>query len=115
MSKPSHTHVAIVDDEPRMAEALAMVLRRDGHEVTFFRKPERFFEALTEGSFDLLLTDLKMPKIDGIEVLRQAKAHDPSMPVIMMTAYGTVATALEAIKIGAFAQRRPLHKLRHEN
>lgn len=98
----AHTHVAIVDDEPRMAEALAMVLRRDGHEVSFFTKPERFLKALPESSFDLLLTDLKMPKIDGIEVLRQAKATDPSLPVIMMTAYGTVPTALEAMKLGAF-------------
>ena len=54
-------HLAVLDDEPRLSEVLAMVLRRDGYEVTPFTDPLRFLAALDESHFDLLLTDLKMP------------------------------------------------------
>ncbi len=95
--------VVIVDDEPRMVDVLSMVLRRAGHEVQGFTNPERFLEALGEGEpCDVLLVDLKMPQLDGLEVLRRAVALEPTLPVILMTAFATVQTALSAMRDGAF-------------
>ena len=94
--------IAVLDDEPRMAEVLAMVLRREGHEVTTFGRGEACVQALEAQPFDLLLTDLKMPEMDGVEVLRRARAVDPELPVILVTAHATVRTAIEAMREGAF-------------
>ncbi len=108
--------VAVVDDEPRMAEILAMVLR-SGHDegeppplVETFTSPRAFLTALTraraqeqadEPPFDLLLTDLKMPRVDGVELTRRARAIDPELPVVLITAHATVETAVAAMKEGA--------------
>ena len=96
------TRLAILDDEERMAEVLAMVLRRAGHEVVTHHHPRALLEALDDESYDLLLTDLKMPDIDGLEVLRRVKARFPEMPVVLLTAHGTVSTAVAAMKEGAY-------------
>ena len=81
--------IAVLDDEERMVEILAMVLRREGYEVHAFQQGKSALEALESQPFDLLLTDLKMPGLDGIEVLRRAKALDPKLPVILVTAHAT--------------------------
>ena len=96
------TCIAILDDEERMAEILAMVLRRDGHQVRTFHHPQALLDALANERFDLLLSDLKMPDIDGLEVLRRAKAQHAEMPVVLLTAHGTVDTAVAAMKEGAY-------------
>jgi DNA-binding NtrC family response regulator len=93
--------VLVLDDEPRMVDIVAMVLRREGHEVTPFCDPQRALAALEQGAFDLLVTDLRMPGADGLEVLRRARAACPGLPVILMTAHASVATAIEAMKLGA--------------
>ena len=92
----------ILDDEQRMVDILAMVLRREGYEVQPFIQPASALEVLRTEPFDLLLTDLKMPGADGLTVLRHAKTIDPELPVILITAHATVATAIEAIRDGAF-------------
>ena len=92
----------ILDDEQRMVDILAMVLRREGYEVQSFIQPASALEALRTEPFDLLLTDLKMPGADGLTVLRDAKTIDPELPVILITAHATVATAIAAIREGAF-------------
>jgi len=94
--------VAVVDDEARVAEILAMVLKRSGYDVVTFTDPREAIAALEREPFDLLLTDLKMPHADGIEVLTRARAAQPDLPVILMTAHGTVRTAIDAMKEGAF-------------
>jgi DNA-binding NtrC family response regulator len=94
-------HVAVLDDEPRMAEVLAMVLRAPGYVVTAFTDPRACLAAVESQGFDLLLTDLKMSGLDGLEVLRRARAVDPSLPVVLITAHSTVATAVAAMKEGA--------------
>jgi DNA-binding NtrC family response regulator len=96
------SRVAVLDDEQRMVEILGMVLRREGYEVVPFLEPEAALEALEAQPFDLLLTDLKMPQIDGVEVLRRARAIDPKLPVILITAHATVNTAVAALREGAF-------------
>ena len=94
--------LAVLDDEQRMVDILEMVLRREGYEVRSFVEPEAALAALAKQPFDLLLTDLKMPGMDGIEVLRRAREIDPGIPVILMTAYATVQTAIQALRDGAF-------------
>jgi len=98
----SAAQLAVVDDEPRLAEILAMLLRRDGHKVDVFPTAEAFLAALAEQSFDLLLTDLMMPGVDGLELLRRVKPLAPDMPVVLITAHASVPTAVAAIREGAF-------------
>jgi DNA-binding NtrC family response regulator len=94
-------HVAVLDDEPRMAEVLGMVLRTPGYVVTTFTDPRACLAAVESEGFDLLLTDLKMAGLDGLDVLRRARAIDPNLPVVLLTAHATVATAVAAMKDGA--------------
>mgnify|MGYP000117598534 CR=1 FL=1 len=94
--------IAVLDDEPRMAEVLAMLLRREKYSVHVFNRPGECLEACKKQRFDLLLTDLKMPDMDGVEVLRKIKALDPTIPVILVTAHATIRTAIEAMREGAF-------------
>jgi len=94
--------VAVLDDEPRMAEIIGMVLRREEYEVEMFTAATDALKALEERPFDLLLTDLKMPEMDGVEALRRAHEIDPDLPIILMTAHASIPTAIEAIRAGAF-------------
>jgi len=94
--------IAILDDEQRMADILGMVLRREGYEVHTFVDPHTALGALEKEPFDLLLTDLKMPLMDGVEMLRRARALAPELPVILITAHATVPTAIEAMRAGAY-------------
>jgi len=94
--------LAVLDDEQRMVDILAMVLRREGYDVDAYTQPASAISALRAEPFDLLITDLKMPGLDGISVLQQAKAMNPELPVILITAHATVATAIAAMREGAF-------------
>jgi two-component system NtrC family response regulator len=91
----------VLDDERRMVDIVSMVLRRDGHEVTACTDPEDALAQLNDAPFDLLITDLRMPGADGLEVLKRARAAHPELPVILMTAHASVETAIEAMKEGA--------------
>lgn len=94
--------LAVLDDEQRMVDILAMVLRREGYEVGVFTQPSAALESLRTEPFDLLISDLKMPGMDGVEVLRRAKMLNPELPVILITAHATVQTAISAMREGAF-------------
>lgn len=95
-------HIAVLDDEPRMAEIVAMLLRRESYKVQSFTDPVEFVEKLDDLSFDLLLTDLKMPGLGGLEVLKRVRDKDQEVPVILLTAHATIQTAIEAMRMGAF-------------
>ncbi len=101
MSAPA-ARIALLDDEARLVEILAMVLRREGYEVNGFTDPMLALAAIESRDFDLLVTDLKMPGADGIEVLRRARKASPELPVILITAHATVPTAVAALREGAF-------------
>jgi DNA-binding NtrC family response regulator len=92
----------IVDDEPNMCRTLEIVLGDAGRrQVVSARSGEQALE-LADAEIDLVVCDLSMPGMDGLEVLRRLRQRDPHLPVILMTAYSTVQSALEAMKLGAF-------------
>ncbi|MBW2271679.1 MAG: sigma-54-dependent Fis family transcriptional regulator [Deltaproteobacteria bacterium] len=93
--------VLIVDDEPRIGAMLRRALKMEGIDATACEDPERALELLKEKSYDIVISDLRMPGIDGLELLRRAKQIRPECEVVLMTAYATVATAREALKRGA--------------
>lgn len=99
---PERKQVLIVDDEPNLRRVIAAQLGRDGYDVHTAADGEEGCRILAEHHIDLVITDLKMPKVDGMELLRQALELDPELPVVMMTAHGTVDNAVEALKTGAF-------------
>ncbi len=94
--------IAVLDDEQRLVDILAMVLRREGYDVQTFTDPDAALEAVRAEPFDVLITDLKMPGMDGLEMLRRTKTSDPELPVILITAHATVQTAITAMREGAF-------------
>ena len=95
--------ILVVDDQEMMRDSLAANLARDGHEVVATGDGTNAVARLEgPGRFDLLITDLKMPRMTGIELLAEAKRVRPDMPVVLMTAFATVQTAVEAMKLGAY-------------
>jgi DNA-binding NtrC family response regulator len=94
--------ILIADDHDALRRALARALTDAGHEVEEAPNGNFAIERLHDGSFDVVLSDLKMGGSDGLDVLRSAKALHPTAAVILMTAFGSVGTAVEAMKIGAF-------------
>lgn len=101
MSERTHT-ILIVDDEQNMRVALFEALSRNGHEVAVAENGRMALEMMARHLPDLVITDIKMPGMDGLELLRQAKALHPELPVVIMTGFATVDTAVEAMKQGAF-------------
>jgi nitrogen regulation protein NR(I) len=95
-------HVLIVDDEPNIRRVLSAMLQRDGYEVSTAADGELALAAMNRAQVDVVVTDLVMPRMGGLELLRQVATAHPDVPVIMITAHGTVDTAVEAMKAGAF-------------
>jgi two-component system, NtrC family, response regulator HydG len=98
----SRARVLIVDDEPDMVENCARILARAGYTCQTATDSRAALALLESAPPDLLLTDLKMPGMDGMELLRRARDLDPALPVIMITAFATIESAVAAIKEGAF-------------
>jgi two-component system, NtrC family, response regulator HydG len=94
--------ILIVDDQRNMRTTLAMMLRGAGYEVDEAADGEQGVERGGAGAYDVVLTDLRMGSKDGIEVLRAVKETQPMTEVIVMTAYGTIESAVEAMRLGAF-------------
>lgn len=92
----------VVDDEPDMAETCRKILERRGFRVVTALTGAAALEAMQQETFDLVLADLRLPDLDGMDVLRAAKRHDPDLAVIIFTAYATIETALRAVREGAF-------------
>jgi len=101
MNKPEQLKIVVVDDEERAVEGLVDLLKLDGFTVIGFSRPVQVLAHLQREPVDLLLTDLKMPEVDGIELLRRVRSLDPSVSVVMITGQGTVNDAVAAMKAGA--------------
>ena len=94
--------VLVVDDEQSLRKVLAATLQREGYEVTVCANGEEALEALDRDGADVVVTDLVMPKMDGLALLRRVVAAHPDVPVIVITAHGRIDKAVEAMKSGAF-------------
>ncbi len=92
----------LVDDEPSILSVLSTLLKAEGYEVLPTQEGEKAVELIKNDEFDLMISDIRMSPIDGMELLKLAHDNRPTMPVIMLTAYGSVETAIEALKLGAF-------------
>ena len=95
--------ILVVDDEPNMLRLLKTILMdKTGYEVTTTNNPLEVSKLLQEDHYDLVITDLKMPLVDGIDLIGIVRNIDATMPIIVITAYGTIETAEEAIQKGAY-------------
>jgi DNA-binding NtrC family response regulator len=94
--------VLVVDDDEQLRLALLSTLKHLSHECVLAQNAKEALTFLKKESFDLILSDLKMPKTDGIELLKQVKQNNINTPFVIMTAFGTIETAVLAIKLGAF-------------
>lgn len=94
--------VMVVDDEPHVRATIVALLEQQGHELSAFANGHDALAAYSQTAFDLVLADVKMPGMGGVELLRQIRAIDQEVPVILMTAYADLDTAVNAIKLGAF-------------
>lgn len=99
---PEKKQILVVDDEPNLRRVLSALLVRDDYDVETAEDGAQALEILNEHHIDMVITDLRMPKVDGMELLRRTLAMDPEMPVVIITAHGTVDNAVEALKTGAF-------------
>jgi DNA-binding NtrC family response regulator len=98
MPKPN---ILVVDDEKDICRALNIILSKEGYAVTEAYNGEQAVEFIRKQTFDIIMTDIKMEKMDGFEVLKQARALSPGTSVIMMTAFASVGSAVEAMRSGA--------------
>ena len=98
----SKGRILVVDDEDIVRTSCSRTLSPEGYEVKLAKNGSEGLKIAREGKFDLVLTDLKMPDMDGIEVLRIIKEQWPETEVIIVTGYQTVDTAVKAIKLGAY-------------
>ncbi|HSQ75007.1 MAG TPA: sigma 54-interacting transcriptional regulator, partial [Bacteroidota bacterium] len=94
--------ILLVDDEQNILKTVRIALEASGYRVTSYLNPLQAVDALRETSFDIGLFDLKMQPIDGIQLLREARSLAPEMTVVLMTAHGSINSAVEAIKLGAY-------------
>ena len=93
--------ILIVEDEQKMLRLLELNLAEEGYATLAAQDAETGLKLLRQEKIDLVLTDLKLPRMDGLEFLQAVKRSNAQIPVILMTAYGTVETAIEAMKAGA--------------
>ncbi|MCZ6543685.1 MAG: sigma-54 dependent transcriptional regulator [Planctomycetota bacterium] len=96
------SRILVVDDKEMMRDSVATMLVRQGHSVVAAAGASAALEKIAQRAFDALITDLQMPQMNGLELLKEVRSHDDQLPVIFMTAYGTVETAVAAMKNGAF-------------
>src|ERR1051325_4462805 len=94
--------ILVVDDEESIREFLDIMLRKEGYEVTCVEDGQRAIDMLKKKSFDLIISDLQMPNVTGIELLKHVKETQPDLLFMMITAFGTTESAVEAMKVGAY-------------
>ena len=95
-------HLLIIDDEKNYLLVLQTLLEDEGYAVTAISDPETALAFLDESEVDVVVTDMKMPKVTGREVLERVKKNWPYIPVLIMTAFGSIESAVEVMKYGAF-------------
>ncbi len=99
---PQGTRILVVDDRPEMAEMVADALSERGYDAVAISSSREAMHRLRTERFDALVTDLRMPEVDGLALMRASLELDPSRPVILMTAHSTLDTAVQASGGGAY-------------
>ena len=95
-------NILIRDDEPIVGERLKAALKKDGYEVEIFLNPNKALERISEKVFDIVVTDIRMDEMDGIQVLEKVQERSKTTKVIMITGYATIEVARETLAKGAF-------------
>jgi DNA-binding NtrC family response regulator len=98
---PAPARILIVDDEPNLRATLRMTLESEGHRVSEAASGEEAIGRAARGGIDLVLLDVRMPGIDGLETLERLRDRDPELPVVVMSGHGTIETAVQALQLGA--------------
>ena len=96
------SHILVVDDEESICWALGRLAREEGHQVQVASSAEDAFELARQGHFDLVLLDVRLPGVDGLSAMARLQELAPGAPIVVMTAFGSLGTAVEAIRNGAF-------------
>ena len=99
---PLDTHILLVDDEPLVLNSLRDFLAFCGSVVSVARNAEEALNLLRKESVDIVITDIRMPGMDGLQLLKQIKEDSPELPVVLITSYGSIENAVEAMKQGAY-------------
>jgi len=102
MSAPTGSRILLIEDTPSLARVYTEFMRADRHDVTEVPDGRRALEAMARDTFDAVVLDLKLPDIDGLALLQTIRGYAPPPPVIVITAHGSVATAVEAMRHGAY-------------
>ncbi len=98
---PSKSSILIIDDEAYLRSTLAVILERAGYAVTTASGGEEALEILIKQKFDLVFLDLKMPGMDGVELLPEIRLLDPVLPVLILTANASLESAIQTMRLGA--------------
>ena len=98
----SKAKLLVVDDEESIREFLEIMLKKEGYEVTLAEDGQKAKDLLLKKSFDLIISDLQMPNVTGIELLKHVRESYPETVFMMITAFGTTETAVDAMKMGAY-------------
>lgn len=101
-SAPQQPHILVVDDEPGVLMTVQAILQQEGYLVDAAGSGEAALEAIRERRYDLVLTDLKMPRVDGLAVLAEVRHTSPETVTVVMTGYGSIDSALNAMQLGAY-------------
>lgn len=102
MPSPNGSHILVVDDEPLVRRSLSELLTLSGYTVSTANNGREALECLKDYNTDIIITDIKMPEVDGMQLLRRVKEANPNIAVIMITGYGSIENAIDAIKEGAY-------------
>src|ERR1700756_3792717 len=94
--------ILVVDDEESIREFLEIMLRKEGYEVTCAEDGQKALDILKKKNFDMVISDMQMPNMTGLELLKNCKDQYPDIMFMMITAFGTTETAVEAMKLGAY-------------
>jgi two-component system response regulator PilR (NtrC family) len=95
-------NILVVDDEKSMREILEIFLTSEGYKVSVAENGEKAIDAVKKDIYDLVITDMNMPKVGGLELLKNVKQLNPDTIVVIITAFGTTESAVEAMKLGSY-------------
>src|ERR1035437_1019806 len=99
---PGAAHILLIEDDASLAANLCDVLKGEGFQVTVCSRGDEGLRRASHGECEVVLTDLRLPGLGGLDLVRQLHETQPRLPVVLMTAHGTIETAIEATKLGAY-------------